>query len=153
MAIDVQRAVADDELQLNTDLNVVPLTDVMLVLLIIFLVTIPVIVKSIPVQLPTYRNIVTVTKPENIVISVDKNENIYWNNVEHPITQVELRDRLVAALKAAIAQHKGFPEVHIRGDRNVRFEAVGRVVLACQEAGILKVGFITEPHPLDASSY
>src|SRR6185312_14821560 len=132
MAIDVQHAVPDDDAALNTEINTTPLTDVMLVMLIIFLVTIPVIVKSIPVQLPTYRNIVTVTKPENIVIAVDKNENIYWNNIEHPISEAELRDRLVASLKAAVAQHKSFPEVHIRGDKNVRFEAVGRVVLACQ---------------------
>jgi biopolymer transport protein ExbD len=153
MAIDVQHALADDEAQLNTDINTTPLVDVMLVMLIIFLVTIPVIVKSIPVQLPTYRNIVTVTKPENIVIAVDKNENMYWNNTDTPITEPELRERLVASLKTAVAAHKSFPEVHIRGDKNVRFEAVGRVILACQQAGILKVGFITEPHKLDASSY
>jgi biopolymer transport protein ExbD len=153
MAIDVQHAVEDDEAQLTSAINTTPLVDVMLVMLIIFLVTIPVIVKSIPVQLPTYRNIVTVTKPENIVIAVDANENIFWNNVETPITETELRDRLVAALKTAIARHKSLPEVHIRGDKNVRFEAVGRVILACQQAGIQKVGFITEPHPLDASSY
>jgi biopolymer transport protein ExbD len=153
MAIDVQHAVADDEAQLNTDINTTPLVDVMLVMLIIFLVTIPVIVKSIPVQLPTYRNIVTVTKPENIVIAVDSNENIYWNNTPVPLTEPVLRERLVASLKAAVAAHKSFPEVHIRGDKNVRFEAVGRVILACQQAGILKVGFITEPHRLDASSY
>ena len=153
MAIDVQHALADDEAQLNTDINTTPLVDVMLVMLIIFLVTIPVIVKSIPVTLPTYRNIVTVTKPENIVIAVDQNENIYWQNNGTPITEPELRERLVAALKTAVAAHKSFPEVHIRGDKNVRFEAVGRVILACQQAGILKVGFITEPHKLDASSY
>jgi biopolymer transport protein ExbD len=153
MAVDVQHALADDEAQLNTDINTTPLVDVMLVMLIIFLVTIPVIVKTIPVQLPTYRNIVTQTKPENIVIAVDKNEQMYWNNVDQPISPTELRDRLVASLKSAIAAHRTLPEVHIRGDKNVRFEAVGRVVLACQQAGILKVGFITEPHPLDASSY
>jgi biopolymer transport protein ExbD len=153
MSIDVQHALADDEAQLNTDINTTPLVDVMLVMLIIFLVTIPVIVKSIPVQLPTYRNIVTVTKPENIVIAVDGNENIYWNNTDTPISEPELRTRLIASLKTAIAAHKSFPEVHIRGDKNVRFEAVGRVILACQQAGILKVGFITEPHKLDASSY
>jgi biopolymer transport protein ExbD len=153
MSIDVQHAVPDDEAALNTDINTTPLVDVMLVMLIIFLVTIPVIVKTIPVQLPTYRNIVTVTKPENIVIAVDKNENMYINNNPSPVTEAEIRDRLVAALKAAVAAHKSLPEVHIRGDKNVRFEAVGRVILACQQAGIQKVGFITEPHPLDASSY
>jgi len=153
MAIDVQHAVPDDEAALNTDINTTPLVDVMLVMLIIFLVTIPVIVKSIPVQLPTYRNIVTVTKPENIVVAVDTKENMYVNNNETPISEAALRDRLVAALKDAVAKHKSLPEVHIRGDKNVRFEAVGRVILACQQAGIQKVGFITEPHMLDASSY
>jgi biopolymer transport protein ExbD len=110
-------------------------------------------VKSIPVVLPTYRNIVTVTKPENIVVAVDSKENMYVNNNEKPITEPELRERLVAALKEAVARHKSLPEVHIRGDKTVRFEAVGRVILACQQAGIQKVGFITEPHMLDASSY
>jgi biopolymer transport protein ExbD len=153
MAIDVQHAVPDDDAALNTDINTTPLVDVMLVMLIIFLVTIPVIVKSIPVQLPTYRNVVTQTKPENIVIAVDLKENMYVNNNETPITEADLRTRLVDALKDAVAKHKSLPEVHIRGDKNVRFEAVGRVILACQQAGIQKVGFITEPHMLDASSY
>jgi biopolymer transport protein ExbD len=151
MAIDVQHAVPDDEAALNTDINTTPLVDVMLVMLIIFLVTIPVIVKSIPVQLPTYRNIVTVTKPENIVVAVDSKETMYVNDA--PITTAELRNMLVEKLKAAVATNKSLPEVHIRGDKNVRFEAVGRVILACQQAGIQKVGFITEPHMLDASTY
>jgi len=151
MAIDVQHAVESDELAINTDLNVVPLTDVMLVMLIIFLVTIPVIVKTVPLQLPTYRNIVTQTKPENIVISVDKDENIYYNN--QPIDRQTMRENFVTALKSAYDSHKPLPEVHIRGDRGVRFEAIGRVILACQQAGIQKVGFITEPHALEADSY
>ena len=151
MAIDVQHAVPDDEAALNTDINTTPLVDVMLVMLIIFLVTIPVIVKSIPVQLPTYRNIVTVTKPENIVVAVDSKETMYVNDA--PISTGELRSLLVEKLKAAVAANKSLPEVHIRGDKNVRFEAVGRVILACQQAGIQKVGFITEPHMLDASTY
>jgi biopolymer transport protein ExbD len=153
MAVDVQHAVEDDVAELNVTINTTPLVDVMLVMLIIFLVTIPVIVKSIPVQLPTYRNVVTQTKPENIVIAVDLKENMYVNNNETPITEADLRTRLVEALKEAVAKHKSLPEVHIRGDKNVRFEAVGRVILACQQAGIQKVGFITEPHMLDASSY
>ncbi len=151
MAIDVQHAVPDDEAALNTEINTTPLVDVMLVMLIIFLVTIPVIVKSIPVQLPTYRNIVTQTKPENIVVAVDSKETMYVNDA--PIQVAELRNMLVEKLKAAVAANKSLPEVHIRGDKNVRFEAVGRVILACQQAGIQKVGFITEPHMLDASTY
>ena len=110
MAIDVQHAVADDEAALNTDINTTPLVDVMLVMLIIFLVTIPVIVKTIPVQLPTYRNIVTVTKPENIVIAVDSKENMYVNNNETPITEADVA-RTASSRRSsdAVAKHKTPP--------------------------------------------
>ncbi|MBN9566126.1 MAG: biopolymer transporter ExbD [Alphaproteobacteria bacterium] len=138
MKNDVMNA-AHEEAGLNTDLNIVPLTDVMLVLLIIFLITVPVVVKTVPVALPTVSNIPTQTKPENIVIAVDRNENVYWNNA--PVADnAELLNLLKE--KAVMPVQ---PEVHIRGDKSVRFEAVGRVVLDCQRAGILKVGFITEP--------
>ena len=150
MAVDVQHAVEDDEAELNVTINTTPLVDVMLVMLIIFLVTIPVILKTVPVALPTYRNIVTVTKPENIVIIVTEDETTYYNNV--PVDQVTMLNNFVAALKRGAAIDK-LPEVHIRGDKNVRFEAIGRVILACQRAGIQKVGFITEPHALEANSY
>jgi len=123
----------------------------MLVMLIIFLVTIPVILKTVNLQLPTYRNIVTQTKPENIVIAVTSDETTYYNNV--PTDPNTMLRKFVDALKAAQAANKPFPEVHIRGDKNVRFEAIGRVILACQRAGIQKVGFITEPHALEANSY
>ena len=137
--------------ELNVSINTTPLVDVMLVMLIIFLVTIPVITKTIPLQLPTYRNIVTVTKPENIVIAVTADESIYYNN--KTVDQLTMKQNFVDALKRAAASHKPFPEVHIRGDKNVRFEAIGRVILACQQAGIQKVGFITEPHSLEEGSY
>jgi biopolymer transport protein ExbD len=152
MAVDVTHAVEEDEAQLNTTINTTPLVDVMLVMLIIFLVTIPVVVNTVPVDLPTYRNIVTVTKPENIVISVTKDENIYYNNEKTPIDPKTLQYRLVNSLYAAQREHKPFPEVHIKGDKEVRFEAVGRVILACQGAGILKVGFLTEPQGFEAPS-
>lgn len=151
MSVDVQKAVEHDEQELNVTINTTPLVDVMLVMLIIFLVTIPVITKTIPLTLPTYRNIVTVTKPENIVVAVTEDETIYYNNV--PVDQATMRRNFVDALKAAVAAGIDFPEVHIRGDKNVRFEAIGRVILACQQAGIQKVGFITEPRSLDANSY
>jgi biopolymer transport protein ExbD len=153
MAIDVQHAIEDDEAALNVSINTTPLVDVMLVMLIIFLVTIPVIVKTIPLQLPTYRNIVTVTKPENIVIFVTLDEQVYNSANGTPIDQTTLKNSLVKALRDSVAAHKPPPEVHIRADKGVRFEAVGRVILACQQAGILKVGFITEPHNLEAGSY
>ncbi len=145
MSIDSMHAIPDDEAQLNIAINTTPLVDVMLVMLIIFLVTIPVVVETVKVDLPTYRNIVTVTKPENIMISVDKNEKAYWNNEQAPIDMLTLRYRLVNSLYAAQSAHKPYPEVHIKGDKGVRFEAVGRVILACQQAGIMKVGFLTEP--------
>jgi len=151
MSVDVQHAVEDDEQDLNVTINTTPLVDVMLVMLIIFLVTIPVVLKMVNVQLPTYRNIVTQTKPENIVIAVTTDEQMYYDNV--PVDPVTMERKFVAALKGAVASGKSLPEVHIRGDKNVRFEAIGRVILACQKAGIQKVGFITEPHSLEANSF
>jgi biopolymer transport protein ExbD len=151
MSIDAMHAVPDDDQQLNTSINTTPLVDVMLVMLIIFLVTIPVVMDSAKVTLPDYRNIVTVTKPENIIVSVTPDENIYWNNDKTPIDAKTLQYRLVNSLYAAQNTHRPFPEVHIRGDKTVRFEAVGRVILACQQAGILKVGFLTEPQGFENS--
>ncbi|HEX4080545.1 MAG TPA: biopolymer transporter ExbD [Rhizomicrobium sp.] len=142
MSITVHAAEAD-EAELNTTINTTPLVDVMLVLLIIFLITVPVIRKQIPVELPNASNIPTTTKPENIVIAVDKDENIYWNNA--PVDVSELKGRFADALRAALAKGIALPEVHIRGDKDARFEAIGKVILACQQAGIQKVGFITEP--------
>jgi len=151
MAVDVQHAVEEDEQELNVTINTTPLVDVMLVMLIIFLVTIPVVLKVVPVQLPTYRNIVTQTKPENIVIAVTNDEQMFYNNV--PVDPATMERNFVAALRRAATSGKSLPEVHIRGDKNVRFEAIGRVILACQKAGIQKVGFITEPHSLEANSF
>ena len=141
MAMNVQSG-EGEEPELNTTINTTPLVDVMLVLLIIFLVTIPVIVKVVPVNLPNARNIPTQTKPENIVIAVTADESVYVNN--QLVDQAGLKEDLRAALTRGIAAHT-IPEVHIRGDKDVRFEAIGRVVLACQQVGIPKVGFLTEP--------
>lgn len=142
MSISVHSADADDA-ELNTTINTTPLVDVMLVMLIIFLITVPVVIKNVPVQLPNAKNIPTLTKPENIVIAVDKDDNIYWNN--QPIDASQLKDRFAGALRAALAKGGQLPEVHIRGDRDARFQGIGRVILAAQQAGIQKVGFITEP--------
>jgi biopolymer transport protein ExbD len=124
-------------------INTTPLVDVMLVLLIIFLITIPVVTTSIPVQLPKERVEVRETKPENIIISVDKDSNIYW--YESRTNDVEA---LTAKLKK-VANVKPQPEVQVRGDLSAQYEGVGKVLLACQRAGIVKVGFITEPPPLN----
>ena len=130
-----------DEEELNSSINTTPLVDVMLVLLIIFLITIPVVTQTVPLKLPDERNQPTQTKPENIVIAVDRDENVYFNNQRIDVSA--LRDRLIERQKAVT--NGIFPEVHIRADRAVRFEAVGRVILACQQAAIQKVGFITLP--------
>jgi biopolymer transport protein ExbD len=134
-------AAADAEDQVNSEINTTPLVDIMLVLLIIFLVTIPVIIKSVNINLPVASNIVTVTKPENIVIAVDTQGNFYWNDAPVAST-AELFEKLkVEAVK--VPQ----PEVHIRGDVEARFENVGRVLITLQRSAILKVGFITNPEP------
>jgi biopolymer transport protein ExbD len=112
----------------------------MLVLLIIFLITIPVVTQSIQLTLPKEKNVPTQTKPENIVIAVDRDGNVFWNN--QFVDDAQLLKRL-----KDIAVQKPQPEVHIRGDREGRYEFVGRVVYNCQRAGILKIGFITEPPP------
>jgi biopolymer transport protein ExbD len=143
MAMQVASA-EHDEAELTTTINVTPLVDVMLVLLIIFLITIPVIVHVVPVTLPNARNIPTTTKPENIVIAIDRDENVYWNNQPVASNQ-ELIQRLENSMLRAHNEGRPLPEVHIRGDENVRFEAVGRVVYDAQRASVPKLGFLTEP--------
>jgi biopolymer transport protein ExbD len=137
MAMNVGPAGGEDEVV--STINTTPLVDVMLVLLIIFLITIPVVTTSIPVQLPKERNEIRETRPENIVISVDEQGRIYWNDLRIPST-VALIDRLK---KISVLTPQ--PEVQIRGDGRARYDAVGRIIYACQRAGIAKVGFITEP--------
>src|SRR3954466_3645739 len=132
----------DDDDTVISAINTTPLVDVMLVLLIIFLITIPVVTTSIPVQLPKERVEVRETKPENIVISVDKAGNIFWYDAK--VSDVE---SLVARLKK-ISAMRPQPEVQIRGDSAGRYEGVGKILYACQRAGITKVAFITEPPPL-----
>jgi biopolymer transport protein ExbD len=133
----------EGEDDLVSDINTTPLVDVMLVLLIIFLITIPVVIASVPVVLPKERNLPTQTKPENIVIAVNKDGDVFWNN-QLIADENKLLDRL-----KEIAVLMPQPEIHIRGDKEGRYEFVGRVVFACQRAGILKVGFITEPPVLN----
>ena len=131
----------DGEEQMNSTINTTPLVDVMLVLLIIFMITIPVVTQSIKLELPKERNVPTQTKPDNIVIAVNRDGEIFWGLERLPDIET-----LVKRLKT-VSVKEPQPEVHIRGDSEVRYESVGRVVVACQRAGILKVGFITEPEP------
>ncbi len=132
---------SEEEDEVVSAINTTPLVDVMLVLLIIFLITIPVVTHTVPVVLPEESNVPTKTKPENIIIAVDKDGAMYWN------------DRLVPDLPTLFEQMKVIavqvpqPEVHIRGDQDTRYKSVGQVVVTCQRAGIVKIAFITQPPP------
>jgi biopolymer transport protein ExbD len=128
-----------EEAEAMADINVTPLVDVMLVLLIIFIITIRVIIQQVPVQLPRATNLPTQTKPENITIAIDKDGDIFWNT-----QKVASTDELKQKLRVA-ARIEPQPEVHIRGDSNVRYQFVGQVLVATQQIGIRKVAFITTP--------
>ena len=140
MAMNVGSSGGDEDAVMSA-INTTPLVDVMLVLLIIFLITIPVVANAIKVQLPPERVEVRETKPDNIIISVDRQGNVYW---------YETRIKNVADLKEKLKKVSHMdpqPEVQVRGDMNATYEGVGKVLLACQYAGIVKVAFITEPPP------
>ena len=138
MAMNVGSASGEED-EVVSAINTTPLVDIMLVLLIIFLITVPVVTTSIPVELPKERNEIRETKPENIVLSVDQQGAIYWNELRIPSTAA-----LIERLKK-IAVLDPQPEVQIRGDGRANYDSVGRIIYACQRAGIAKVGFITEP--------
>ncbi len=132
----------DGEDAVMSAINTTPLVDVMLVLLIIFLITIPVVTTSVKLSLPKERVEIRETKPENIIISVDQNSQIYWYDA-----RISSVDALTEKLKK-VSSLSPQPEVQVRGDDHSRYEGVGKVLLACQRAGIVKVAFITEPPPL-----
>ena len=127
------------EEQLNSEINTTPLVDIMLVLLIIFLITSPVVLKLQKINLPEEINQAIQTKPENVNIVVNKDGDIYWN-------QKKMRDanELFDFLKEEAVKVPQ-PEVHVRGDKDAKYESIGRVIYTTQRAGIQKVGFITEP--------
>ena len=132
---------AQDEERAMSEINTTPLVDVMLVLLIVFMITIPVITHTVPLELPKVRNLATQTKPENVNISVNRDGQIFWN-----LTLIPDTNALLERLKVAAVQ-KPQPEVHVRADGAARYETVGKVIFSAQRAGIQKVGFITEPGP------
>ncbi|HEY2977720.1 MAG TPA: biopolymer transporter ExbD [Burkholderiaceae bacterium] len=138
MAMHVGAADGEEDAVMST-INTTPLVDVMLVMLIIFLITIPVVTTSVPVELPKQTIEVRETKPENIVLSVDAGGTIYWHDARMSGTR-ELSDRL-----KRVATMQPQPEVQVRGDARADYDGVGRVLYACQQAGIGKVSFITEP--------
>jgi len=141
-----------------SDINTTPLVDVMLVLLIIFLITVPVVIQTIPVKLPATAYEVTQTKPENVSLSVRNGPGgtceVYWNLTK--VTQKDLLDRAVQKLEKLIKDVGGvqnvnednMPEAHIRGDVNTQYKCIGATVITMQQAGFQRVGFISEPPPL-----
>jgi len=139
MAMTIGPGNGGDEEEVMSAINTTPLVDVMLVLLIIFLITIPVVVQQVPLQLPKESNLPTQTKPENVVIAVNKEGDVFWNGQFVPDNKGLLDKLKIVAVQ--IPQ----PEVHIRADQDARYEFVGKVVVTCQRASILKIGFITEP--------
>jgi biopolymer transport protein ExbD len=135
----------NSEGEVLSDINVTPLVDVMLVLLIIFIITVPVALKQIKVTLPKASNLPTQTKPEDVSITVDKSGAIYWNT-----KLLANQEALKSELRGIVANDPQ-PEVKIRGDSDARYMYVGQVLVAAQQIGIRKVAFLTEPlHPGEA---
>jgi len=132
--------VEEDISPINSTINTTPLVDIMLVMLIIFLITVPVAVGTVPVILPEERNVVVIPRKENVNLAVDTRGAIYWNTAE--ITADQLTQRL-----RTIAAETPQPEVHIRGDLMTEYYKVGEVVAIAQRSGILKIGFITKAPP------
>ena len=137
MGMNVGSSSGEDEVV--STINTTPLVDVMLVLLIIFLITIPVATQSMSVSLPKETNVMRHTKPDNVELAVTRDGEVYWGTVLVPDSET-----LVARLKT-ISVMDPQPEVHIRGDEKARYESVGRVMVASQRAGIAKISFVTEP--------
>ena len=148
---------ADEENDAMSDINVVPLTDVMLVLLIIFLIAVPVVLQTVPVKLPNVRYEATTTKPDNVNLSVRGDGKggceVYWNLTK--VSSDELLDRAVKKLEEQIKKVGGaenlteetMPEAHIRGDINTPYKCIGGAVFTMQRAGFARIGFISEPPP------
>ena len=139
MAMSVgQDSDSDSEDEVIANINTTPLVDVMLVLLIIFLITIPVVTHTIPVTLPKETIQPLQTTPKSIVIAVNRDGDFFWNEklVDAPTMLTRLKTVSVMTPQ---------PEVQVRGDQNTRYEFIGRVITACERAGIAKVSFITEP--------
>ena len=159
MAVNVASA---DEAETMSDINVVPLTDVMLVLLIIFLITVPVVLHTIPVKLPKVIYEPTVTKPVNVSLIVRNGAGdtceVYWGLTR--VTQAELLDRAVKKLEDTIKSVGGvqninednMPEAHIRGDVNTQYKCIGATIITMQQAGFQRIGFISQPGPIPATS-
>jgi biopolymer transport protein ExbD len=157
MGMSVGPADGDEDVAIS-DINVIPLADTMLVMLIIFLVTVPVIIQTVPVQLPKVRYEATTTKPENVSLTVRNGAGntceVYWNMQK--TNQKDLLDRAVKKLEDQIKAVGGveniteenMPEAHIRGDVDTQYRCIGAAIITMQQAGFQRVGFISEPPPL-----
>ena len=157
MAMNVGPGSGEEDVPMS-DINVVPFTDVMLVLVIIFLIAVPIVVQTIPIKLPNVRYEATTTKPENVSLTVRNGPGgtceVYWNLMR--VTQADLLDRAVNKLKDQIKKVGGvqniteenMPEAHIRGDVNTQYKCIGAAIITMQKAGFQRVGFISEPPPL-----
>ena len=156
MAISLGSSDGDEEVPMS-DINTTPLVDVMLVLLIIFLITVPVVIQTVPVKLPSVRYQPTTTKPENVSLSVRGGPGgtceVYWNLTK--VTSDELIKKAVKKLEDQIKavggveniNEENMPEAHIRGDINTPYKCIGGAVVQMQRAGFARVGFISEPPP------
>lgn len=142
MAMQIGSADAEDSL--NSTINTTPLVDVMLVLLIIFLITIPVVTTSVKVQLPLEQNALQEAKPENIILSVNTQGQLFYYDALVKDSE-DLKTKLRRARDAAKKADKPMPEIHIRGDVQTVYEPIGRAILAIQEVGLTKVSFLTDP--------
>jgi biopolymer transport protein ExbD len=156
MAMSTGPAGGDGEETPMSDINTTPLVDVMLVLLIIFLITVPVVIQAVPVQLPKVQFEPTTTKPENVSLSVTANNGVcevYWGLTK--VDSEQLLDKAVKKLEDEIKRLGGvenlteetMPEAHIRGDINTPYRCIGGAVFTMQRAGFARVGFISEPPP------
>ena len=128
----------DDTDEVMNEINMTPLVDVMLVLLIVFMITVPVMKHSVDIDLPRATSTPQDAKPETIRLSVDAQGRYFWN--EQPLAEADLLPRLRAA-----SQRNPQPELHLRGDKEARYEAVAQALAAAQRSGLRKIGFITEP--------
>ena len=128
----------DDTDEVMNEINMTPLVDVMLVLLIIFIITIPVMKHSVNIDLPRATNQPQDAKPQTVRLSVDAQGSYFWNETQVTDTQ------LLVQLKEQAAKNPQ-PDLHIRGDKAVRYERVAQAMAAAQQAGLKKIGFITEP--------
>jgi biopolymer transport protein ExbD len=138
MAFGLQDSASDNDSEVMSEINMTPLVDVMLVLLIIFIITVPVMKHAVQLDLPKASSQVQNVKPETISLSIDAQGGYYWN-------QTRLADGALATMLAAASPKTPQPEMHIRADRAVRYEYVAQAMAAAQQAGLKKIGFVTEP--------